>query len=377
MSSHHESIKTTTKTNARGKLYRLTISAIALSIANLIGPIAKPATAVNHPSAIVLSQLDPSPVSIGIGSSTENNTQLNLARLDQAERVLIPGTSISLLPPPNFALSEQFSGFVSEEDLSSIVLTELPIEAYAELAAVLSSTPEEITELFASRGIVLDVESVSSISVEGAQVPFIEGTQTISGIQVKKYFVLLGEESTVLLTFNILDESRLSEQSVINTIQSVEVRPAPSIQQKVSELPFTFAIAEPFKIFDVLLGSSVVLSSKNGSENGSEASDNDSIIIIASSLSPVEAADLAEYSTYLLNSTAGFESATVVEQAPIEFAGSSGYFVQAELQDNVVLQYLAVQPDNFYLRMVVIADKEKIDQLLPVVQEIQASVAVR
>jgi len=340
------------------------IGAIALSAANLINPILRPVNAADYQSATILSQQDSPPVDTGVE---------NKARLNQSEQVLIPGTSVSLLPPQGFALSEQFTGFVSEEDLSSIVLTELPLEVYSELSEALSSTPDEITELFAGQGIALDVENVSSIVVEGVQAPFIEGTQTISGIQVKKYFVLLGEESTILLTFNILDERQLSEQSVIDTIQSVQIRPVPSVQQKVAELPFTFAIAEPFKVFDVLLGSSVVLSSDDGSTD----SDGDSLIIIASSISPVQVTDLAEYSTYLLNSTAGFEDATVTEQSSVEFAGSDGYLVQAELQNNVVLQYLAVQPDGFYLRMVVIAAKEEIDQLLPVVQNIQESVAVR
>ncbi len=363
MSSHHTDIRDI-RTDIRSKIYKLTIGAIALVTANLINPVIRPADAADYQSTTTLSQRDSLPVDTGAE---------NTVKLDQPEQVIIPGTSVSLSPPPGFTLSERFSGFVSEANLSSIVLTELPLEAYSELAEALSSTPEEITELFASQGIVLDVENVSSISVEGTQAPFVEGTQTISGMQVKKYFALLGEESTVLLTFNVLDENQLSEQSVIDTVQSVETRPVLSIQQKVAELPFTFAIADPFKVFDVLLGSSVVLSSNHGSV----ASDDDSLIIIASSISPVQTTDIAEYSTYLLNSTAGFEAAVVTEQSPIEFAGSDGYFVSAELQDNVVIQYLAVQPNNFYIRMIVIAAAAEIDQLLPVVQEIQESVAAR
>lgn len=293
--------------------------------------------------------------------------------LSQSEPTLIPGTSVSLRPPANFVLSEQFSGFIDEETSSSITLTELPLEAYSEIAEQLSSTPEEISELFASRGVTLNVEEVSSIVVQGNPAPFVKGVQTTANAQVQKYFVLLRGDSTVLLTFNVFDESQLSEQTVIEIIQSIEISSAPSIQQKVAELSFTFTTAEPFEVFDVLLGSSVVLSPNGEIDPSGEAP----IIVIANSLNPVQTADIAEYSAYLLTNTAGFEEAIITEQQPVEFVSDNGYFIRATSPEGVILQYLAIQPDNSYIRMIAIVASEEIEQLLPTIETIQRSVALK
>ena len=286
--------------------------------------------------------------------------------------ITVPGTSVALSPPANFVLSEQFSGFVNETTFSSITLTELPPEAYVEVFQALSSTPEAISELFASRGIVLDVESVSNIVVQGVQVPFVKGTQTVADTQVQKYFVLVGEESTTLITFNIFDESSISEEAVIETIQSIEVGPAPSIQQKVADLPFAFDTAEPFEVFDVLFGSSVVLSPGGEADPAGEVP----LIVIASSVNPVQVADLAEYSTYLLNNTAGLTEMVVTDQSPIEFAGGDGYFTKGEQQGTVALQYVSLRPNDFYIRMIVVGDAAEIEQLMPTIEAIQSSVAM-
>jgi len=338
-------------------------SAIALWAASVTGSIAKAEGTARH-EVLVGSRAEKSEV-----DAIANQSEI----AEQSEQVLIPGTSLSLRPPANFVLSEQFSGFVNEDNFSSIVLTELPLEAYSELAEAFSSTPEEITKLFANRGIDLAVETVSSVTVAGNQVPFVSGIQTLAGTQVQKYLVLLGGESTILLTFNIIDPDALSEQAVVETIQSAEVSSAPSVDQKVAELPFTFTVAEPFEVFDVLLGSSVVLTAEGESDFAGEAP----LVIIATSLNPVRTHNIAEYSAYLLNNTDGFEAAVITEQSPADFAGENGYFVSANSQEGVVLQYLSIQPDDSYIRMVVTGSQEDVAELLPTIQTIQRSVSVK
>ena len=330
------------------RFFGVALGAIAFYSASLTGPVVQGAAASDaRAETILLSQNDSPPIAV-------------------------PGTSISLSPPANFILSEQFSGFVNEETFSSITLTQLPPEAYLEVSQALSSTPEVISELFASRGIMLEVESVSSIDVQGTQVPFVKGIQTVADTQVQKYFVLVGEESTTLITFNLFEESPLSEEAVIEAIQSIEVGPVPSIQQKVADLPFTFETAGSFEVFDVLFGSSVVLSPGGESDPSGEVP----LIVIASSVNPVRVTSLADYSTYLLNNTAGLTEMVVTDQSPIEFAGGEGYFTRGEQQGTVALQYLALRPDDFYIRMIVVGDAVEIEQLMPTIEAIQSSVVM-
>ncbi|MEL6160904.1 MAG: hypothetical protein AAFR18_16985 [Cyanobacteria bacterium J06627_32] len=292
------------------------------------------------------------------------------AEVAQSEPILVPGTSVSLMPPPGFILSDQFSGFIDPDSLSSIVLAEMPAAAYADLADIFAASPEVVTEAFASQGIVLEVESISSVSVGESQVPLVQGTQFVNGMRVKKYFTILPADGTLLLTFNVIDSERLSREAIAETIRSVAIAPTPSIQEKVAELPFTFQTAAPFQILDVFAGSSVLLN-PGGKPDPSEE---DPVIIIASSVSSVQVADLAALSSQILRATRGFAEVNITEQSPVDFAGREGYLTQGTLQEISVLQYLSVLPDGFYIRLIALGASEDLAELMPAIQAIQSSV---
>lgn len=295
------------------------------------------------------------------------------AKADAAELVSIPGTSLALSPPEGFVLSEQFSGFINPDTRSSIVLTELPPEAYPELAALFSAAPDAIAEAFASRGIALQVEAVSNISAGDAQAPFVEGTQSAGGLQVRKYFTLLSGERTILLTFNVIEGDPLSKAAVVETVRSVNLASAASLQESLASLPFTFQTAPPFQVVQTLAGSSVLLSPSGEPD----ASGTEPFIVIASSVSPVETFDLAAFSSQLLQETRGFTEANIIAQTPIDFAGGEGYLTRATLQDAAVLQYFAILPDGFYIRLLVQGNAEALETLTPAIQFIQESIEVR
>ena len=295
------------------------------------------------------------------------------ADTDDVDLVMVPGTSVSLSPPPDFILSEQFSGFVNPDDFSSIVLTEMPQAAYGELADIFSSSPEAITAAFAERGITLDVETVSDIQIGEIQTSLVSGTQQVDGLVIDKYFTLLGEESTVLLTFNVIAPSQLSEADVIQTIQSIELNSPPSVEEKAAELPFTFEVAEPFQIFDVLAGSAVLLSPNGEPDPSGEAP----LVIIASSLSAVVVSDQAAFAAQLLQQTDGFVDVNITDNSPVTFADGEGYLTQATRQDTTVFQYLRILPDGYYIRLVVTGNSTDLDAVMPAIQSIQSSVSVR
>ena len=284
----------------------------------------------------------------------------NADEIDESEPTLIPGTGVSLLPPAGFVLSDQFSGLINPDNLSSILIIELPPEAYSTLASTFSSTPEDITTAFARRGTMIEVERVTTISIGNAQVPLVIGTQTAGSQQVEKYFTLLGEERKILLSFNLFDSSLLDEEKIVETIQSVNIASVPSLQEKVAELPFTFDVAEPFQIAEVLVGSSVLLDL----DGELASSEEEPLVVIGSSVSPMQAADLIALSS----------------EQTVEFAGGEGYFTQALMSDAVTLQYLRyvrVLPNQFYIEMVVWGEPEELEELMPALEAIRESIRVK
>ncbi|MEM9091984.1 MAG: hypothetical protein AAGC93_25020 [Cyanobacteria bacterium P01_F01_bin.53] len=361
----------------KAKFYKFLPTAIFIATANLFSIAPLPAQALDCSAGGHPEQENPScnRPSIG-GPSIEDN---------DAELTTIPGTSVSLSPPPGFVLSDRFSGFINPETLSSIVLVEMPPEAYPELASMLSSTPQAVTEAFSDRGIVLVVEKISSISLGTDTTPFVQGVQVADGMRVTKYFALLKGDRTILLTFNVIEPDDLSEETIIETIQSVSLSPAPSIEQKIAELPFTLEAIAPFQVLDVIVGSSVVLNL-----SGERAPlEEEPLIIIANSTSPITSnpseTDLADYSSQLLQNTSGFSHADITEQSTVDFAGGEGYLIQALLPEanqqeasqqegTKVLQYLRILPNGFHLRMIVLGDSETLEELTPAIQAIQRSV---
>ena len=310
-----------------------------------------------------------------------------------AQPVPIPETGLSLVPPPGFTLATQYSGFENLEDLSSILAVELPSSAHAELSALFTSTPEALTEAFAERGLVLEVESLSAISLptsssEDIEIPFAIGTQTLGELKVKKYFALLGEGRTVLLTFNIMPNSPLREADIENTLQSVKISPLPTRQDDVTTLPFTFEVVSPFRRAFDLLGSTVLLNLsgelETAPETAPESVSEEPIIIIASSLSPtainLPSTALADFSEQLLKDTDGFADVTIRSRSPVTFAGGAGYAIEATSQDGLnfaITQYVRVLPDGHYIRMLVVGASEELTELSPAIQAIQSSVLPR
>ena len=59
-----------------------------------------------------------------------------------AEPVVVPGTTVALEPPPGFVSATSFAGFEHAASGSSIMVTELPREAYDRIAAAFATRDE-------------------------------------------------------------------------------------------------------------------------------------------------------------------------------------------------------------------------------------------
>lgn len=288
-----------------------------------------------------------------------------------AEIIAIPGTSISLDPPEGFSLSEQFSGFVNSEDFSSIIVTELPLEAYSEIATAFASA-DAATERFASQGI--EIEEVSSITVGEMQAPLLKGVQRVEGLQVDKYIVLLRGDATILMVFNVVDRDRLSEGAVLAAIESVQVAATPSLEEQIAQLPFSFDVVAPFQVLQTLAGSGVAIT-LNGE---TDPSGQKPLVVIASSVgSAVEPDDLAAFAERLLRGTRGFANAEIIEQTPIDFAGGDGYLITATVPEGTISQYLRVPPNASYVRLIVSGEATEVEKLASEIQTIVRSVRIK
>ena len=121
-----------------------------------------------------------------------------------AER--LPGTKISINPPAGFEKANQFPGYIMEETVSSIMVTEM--------SAPFSEISKGFNEAgLLSRGVIL-IEK-ESVNVSGHEALILEASQNAPGKAFKKWMLILGDEDETVLvvaTFPKELENELSQQ---------------------------------------------------------------------------------------------------------------------------------------------------------------------
>ena len=287
----------------------------------------------------------------------------------QAAPIVIPGTSVSLEPPAGFTVSENFSGLQNSQNGSSITINELPLDAYEEISTIFS-TEEAATEALLRQGI--SIEDYTVLDVGETQVPLLRGTQQAASGAVTKYLTLLKGEATILVTFNIIDPNTITQDIVETTVTSITLTAAPTLDDKISQLPFSFQTIAPFQVTKVIGGSAVLLST----EPGPDPTSLKPIVIITRGQNVIYNQDAADISEGLLRGTQGFSLAEIIQEDSLEFAGGRGHFIEARMDELTVVQYAHVPANGRYVRLLATGEQTAVADLLPVIEEIANRVIV-
>ena len=284
------------------------------------------------------------------------------ASAQEPERLAIRGTSVTLTPPPGFMASRSGRGIESTATSSSITISETSAQAYAELAERFSSA-KALSDGYADQKIV--VRSVRRID---DKFPFAIGRQTANGKDVTKYFALIQGDKTVLLTFTIGDRN-FTEADAEAVVRSVEIAPEPTLEERLSELPFTFRAVEPYAVADVINRQAVNLRVEG---NAAEPT-----ITIGYGRSQALMGDEARVAVDLLRGTGGYRDAQITAQGPAPFAGGNGYVITAVVENRTAIQYLHIVSGGGYLRLLARGETAAMQGADAVIKEIASSVEPR
>ena len=94
------------------------------------------------------------------------------------------------------------------------------------------------------------IRGVRQVSTPAGPVLFASGTQSTNTRNIVKYLALLKGDKTVLVTFNIADRG-FSEADAEAVLRSVQIAPAPTLEERLAGMPFTFEAIEPFRVTNV------------------------------------------------------------------------------------------------------------------------------
>ena len=269
--------------------------------------------------------------------------------------IAIPGTTVSMNPPLGFVLSKNFSGFENHLDSSSITITEMPKEAYVELSPLFLSLDSAAG--FSARGI--SIVSQEDVLIAGELVSVLSGTLLVSAEEVTKYMALFEGEKTVLVTFNIMNKDNTKKTEALSSLKSTVLSETPSIEEKLAQLSFSFQTKEPFRVADILQGSTALLTTFDGTDPSGKLP----IAVITRALSTVDANDIESFSEQALRSTQGFNFAKVRVSETKEFAGHLGYFIEATENGQLIKQYITIPKNGRYIRLVALGEKVALENL--------------
>ena len=270
---------------------------------------------------------------------------LSLSAAAQAlsDPVPVPGTGVSLMPPPGFVAATQFPGFGQEESGASIMVTEIP-GPYAEVTAGFSKGG------LVSQGMTL--VSKQEITLEGRKALLLHLKQTAEGMAYLKWLAALGDEKqTVLVTATFPEElkERLSEP-LRRSVLSVRLTPAAALDP-LAGLNYTVTGHPALKLAKRF--SNALIFTADGKLPGEPTGD--PLLVVAPSLSRAEIADRKRFAERRLGEIDSVTEIALKSSEAITIDGLPGYETIAEARDKdlkhpvTVYQVALFDGDSYYL----------------------------
>jgi hypothetical protein len=170
-------------------------------------------------------------------------------------QVQFPGAgSVGLEPPAGMVASSRFSGFEDAGSGASILIAQMPAEAFAQLEA--GFTPEALLQ----KGIIAGERE--SRSVAGASAAFLlRGTQSVQGVDFDKWMLIVGApDTTAVITVQVPQEvEAYPDEAIDAALRSVTVTGAAGVEEQIDALPFRIGDRAGFRAVQVLAGASLIL----------------------------------------------------------------------------------------------------------------------
>lgn len=171
-----------------------------------------------------------------------------------AEAVFPPGSAVGLVPPPGMRPADRFAGFQDDGAHGSILIAELPAEAFAAVSKLDDAALQQRQGITVARR--------RTVPVPGAQAVLLSGTQVRDGARYRKWLLVAGTSAlTALVAMQVPEAagSAYPDRVAEAALASVAFRPVPPLQARLDALPFTVGDLAGFRVSRTMLGSGLIL----------------------------------------------------------------------------------------------------------------------
>lgn len=278
-----------------------------------------------------------------------------------AEPVFPAGSRIGLVPPTGFDVSQRISGFESPLP-GSIILTELPAEAFDQLSERLTS------EALKAQGIAETARR--DVTIGSANGVLIDSEQTVGQARLRKWILLLREPSMTgfVLAQTLAGRDAEAERAIAASLETIAFRAPLSMDDQLAALPFRIGDRSGFRPVRVLAGNSLMMT--DGPEDTvKEAAQ--PLVVIAQSTGPGPQAEQRDsFARTALLANASITELVVERSESFRQAGSDWHELVARAKEAtsgkpiVVMQTIRFAGGR-YVRMIGVAKAEERDVMLP------------
>ncbi|WP_234053891.1 MULTISPECIES: hypothetical protein [unclassified Xanthobacter] len=289
-----------------------------------------------------------------------------------AGEVVFPrGSVMGLEPPPGMVESTTFAGFEDGAHNASILMVDMPPQAYAQIEDGFSDAA------LASKGIT--VESRGPFTIPGAKGYLVTGTQTAGPFRVRKWILLAGTDLvTALVTVQVAetDAAALPDAEVRKALATLAFR---SPQDQVAALPFTVTDLAGFRVVRTFGGSTVMLT--DGPKNTIEGAEQPYFVVSVASGAPRED-ERRQFALRALSTLSGLKDMRLERAEPLRIAQLPGYEVMAQAVDAKtgeavkIVQWLRFGQTG-HIRMVGISKLDAFPELYPRFRAIRDGIDAR
>lgn len=285
-----------------------------------------------------------------------------------ADAIFPRGSLVGLVPPEGMTEASAFPGFEDRAKSSSILLVEMPPEAYEQVAAGFNDAA------LASKGIA--VTSREPLTIPGTKTMFVTGTQTAGPLTVRKWVLLAGtDKGTALVTAQVPESeaANLPDSAVRAALATLSFRAPPSVEEQLKTLPFHLSNLAGFRVLRVLGNTALFLT--EGPKNEIEAAEQPLFVVSVSGGVPRDD-DRGTFAVRTLTTTPGFKDLRVERAEPLRINNQSGFEVMAtakEVQggaDVKIIQWLRFG-SNGYVRMLGVVKADAFPDAYPKLRAIR------
>lgn len=288
-----------------------------------------------------------------------------------AEPLFPPASRIGLVPPEDMTISKRFSGFENSERAAAITFTEMPPQAYDQIASSLTK------QALKRQG--MEETSRETVQLGSGSGLLISGTMTKPEIGRKWLLVVKDKDLTGLVVAQVLGgNDGYSDAQIVEALKSVALRHDVSLEEQVSALPFRVSETAGFRPVRVIAGNSVLFT--DGPKDTITAVEQPLMILAASLQPPPPPGELrARFARDALYANQVLKNIRIERSDSFRLKGQDWHEIVAKAteaesgQPIVVMQSIRFDNDR-YVRMVGLTREEQRDQNLSRFRKIADSI---